>query len=38
VFACNEACPKDVRPADGIEALRRKLVVEKIKRLFRLGR
>jgi succinate dehydrogenase / fumarate reductase iron-sulfur subunit len=38
VFKCNEACPKDVRPADGIEALRRKLVVEKIKRLFRLGR
>ena len=38
IFACNEACPKDVRPADGIEALRRKLVVEKIKRLFRLGR
>lgn len=38
VFKCNEACPKDVRPADGIEALRRKLVVEKIKRLFRFGR
>jgi succinate dehydrogenase / fumarate reductase iron-sulfur subunit len=38
IFACNEACPKDVRPADGIEALRRKLVVEKIKRLFRFGR
>ena len=38
VFACNEACPKEVRPADGIEALRRKLVVEKIKRLFRMGR
>ena len=38
VFACNEACPKDVRPADGILALRRKLVVEKIKRFFRLGR
>lgn len=38
VFACNEACPKDVRPADGILALRRKLVMEKIKRFFRLGR
>ncbi len=38
VFACNEACPKDVRPADGIQALRRKLVAEKIKRLFRLER
>jgi len=36
VFKCNEVCPKDVRPADGIEALRRKLIVEKIKRLFRL--
>lgn len=38
VFRCNEVCPKDVRPADGIEALRRKLVAEKIKRFFRLGR
>jgi succinate dehydrogenase / fumarate reductase iron-sulfur subunit len=38
IFACNEACPKDVRPADGIVALRKKLVMEKIKRLFRLGR
>ncbi|MGD2294386.1 MAG: succinate dehydrogenase/fumarate reductase iron-sulfur subunit [Candidatus Aminicenantes bacterium] len=35
IFKCNEACPKDVRPADGIEALRRKMVVEKIKSLFR---
>jgi succinate dehydrogenase / fumarate reductase iron-sulfur subunit len=35
VFKCNEVCPKDVRPADGIEALRRKLVVEKIRRLFK---
>lgn len=34
VFRCNEVCPKEVRPADGIEALRRKLVVEKIKRIF----
>jgi succinate dehydrogenase / fumarate reductase iron-sulfur subunit len=38
VFKCNEACPKDVRPADGIQALRRKLVIEKIKRLFRFKR
>ena len=38
VFKCNEACPKDVRPADGIEALRRRLVVEKIKSLFRFKR
>lgn len=36
MFKCNEVCPKDVRPADGIEALRRRLVVEKIRRLFRL--
>ena len=38
VFKCNEVCPKDVRPADGIEALRRKLVVEKVKRIFKLKR
>jgi len=38
IFKCNEVCPKDVRPADGIEALRRKLVVEKIKRIFRFKR
>jgi succinate dehydrogenase / fumarate reductase iron-sulfur subunit len=38
VFKSNEACPKDVRPADGIEALRRKLVVEKIKHIFRFKR
>jgi succinate dehydrogenase / fumarate reductase iron-sulfur subunit len=31
VFRCNDVCPKDVRPADGIEGLRRKMVV---KRLF----
>lgn len=36
VFRCNEVCPKGVRPADGIEALRRRLVVEKIRHLFRL--
>ena len=35
VFRCHEVCPKNVRPADGIEGLRRKLVVEKIKRLFK---
>lgn len=38
VFKCNEVCPKDVRPADGIEALRRRLVMEKVKRLFKRGR
>ena len=35
VFRCNEVCPKAVRPADGIEALRLKLVAEKTKRLLR---
>ena len=35
VFKCNEVCPKEVRPADGIEALRRKLIIEKIKDVFR---
>lgn len=34
IFRCNEVCPKDVRPADGIEALRRTMIVEKIKGLF----
>jgi len=38
IFKCNEVCPKDVRPADGIEALRRKLVMEKIKSIFQLKR
>ncbi|MBC8357907.1 MAG: succinate dehydrogenase/fumarate reductase iron-sulfur subunit [Candidatus Aminicenantes bacterium] len=38
VFKCNEVCPKSVRPADGIEALRRKLIVEKIKRIFKFKR
>jgi succinate dehydrogenase / fumarate reductase iron-sulfur subunit len=38
IFKCNEVCPKSVRPADGIEALRRKLVVEKVKRIFRFKR
>lgn len=38
IFKCNEVCPKNVRPADAIEALRRKLVVEKVKRFFRFKR
>lgn len=36
VFRCNEACPKEVRPADGIEALRMKFILEKTKRFLRL--
>jgi len=35
VFRCNEVCPKDVRPADGIQALRRKMIAEKTKRIFK---
>jgi len=35
VFRCNEVCPKKVRPADGIEGLRRKLVVEKARHPLR---
>ncbi len=35
VFRCNEACPRSVRPADGIEALRRRAVLGKIKKLFK---
>ena len=34
IFKCNEVCPKEVRPADGIGALRRTLIVEKIKNLL----
>ena len=36
VFKCNDACPKDVQPAHGIEALRRKFVIEKLKKMLRL--
>jgi succinate dehydrogenase / fumarate reductase iron-sulfur subunit len=35
VFACNDVCPKDVRPADGILALRRMLFASKMTRLFK---
>jgi len=31
-----DACPKDIRPTDTIEALRRKLMVYKIKKMFHL--
>ncbi len=34
VFRCNDVCPKDVRPADGIEGVRRTLVAKRLKRLF----
>jgi succinate dehydrogenase / fumarate reductase iron-sulfur subunit len=35
VFKCNEVCPRYVRPADGIQGLRRKLVLGKVKSLFK---
>jgi succinate dehydrogenase / fumarate reductase iron-sulfur subunit len=35
VFRCNEVCPRYVRPADGIEGVRRALVGAKITRLFK---
>ncbi len=35
VFQCNEVCPKDVRPADGILALRRRLFAAKMTRIFK---
>ncbi len=34
IFRCIDACPKDIRPTDTIEALRRKLVVYRFKKLF----
>ena len=34
VFRCNDVCPKEVRPADGIEGLRRRMVVDRTKHLF----
>jgi succinate dehydrogenase iron-sulfur subunit len=37
VFKCNEVCPRKVRPADGIEGLRRRLILSKIGRLFKRG-
>ena len=38
VFKCNEVCPKDVRPADGILALRRMLFASEFKHIFKLKR
>jgi succinate dehydrogenase / fumarate reductase iron-sulfur subunit len=35
VFKCNDVCPRKVRPADGIEGLRRKLILGKITTLFK---
>ena len=33
IMACCEVCPREVRPADGIRALRRQLLVDKVKRV-----
>ena len=35
VMRCVEVCPKNVRPADGIRAVRRKLLGQKIRGLLR---
>ncbi len=35
VFNCNKVCPKEVEPADGIEGVRRRLVVGRVKRIAR---
>jgi succinate dehydrogenase / fumarate reductase, iron-sulfur subunit len=36
IFRCIDACPKDIRPTDTIEALRRKLVGYRFRKFFRL--
>lgn len=36
-WECTEACPQDVRPAEAIMALRRELILHKIKTLFGMG-
>jgi succinate dehydrogenase / fumarate reductase iron-sulfur subunit len=38
VNRCNDACPKDVRPTDGIAALRRRLVTYRVGKALRVGR
>ena len=35
VFRCNEVCPRNVRPADGIEGVRRQLILGKVRGLFK---
>jgi succinate dehydrogenase / fumarate reductase iron-sulfur subunit len=34
ITRCIQACPKNVRPTDGIEGVRRKLLTRKLKRVF----
>ena len=38
VFQCIDACPKDVRPTDGIAGVRRKYLLHRFRRLFRLAK
>jgi succinate dehydrogenase / fumarate reductase iron-sulfur subunit len=35
VFRCNQVCPKEVEPADGIEGVRRTLVARRLKNIVR---
>ncbi len=35
VYRCNDVCPKDVRPADGIRGVRWALIGQRTRRLFR---
>jgi len=35
ITRCIDACPKNVRPTDAIESLRRRLTIQKLKSLFR---
>lgn len=37
LLRCIDACPKEVRPTDGIVGLRRRLVKHKLKRIFRMN-
>lgn len=38
LFRCVESCPRGIRPVDGIEGVRRKLILAKARRLFRARR
>jgi succinate dehydrogenase / fumarate reductase iron-sulfur subunit len=38
LFRCIDACPKEVRPTDGIVGLRKRLVNHKVKRMLGIGR
>lgn len=38
VYRCIDACPKEVRPTDGIAGVRRRFVAHKFKKFFRLNK